>query len=260
MEAPISDVQRGALLEAVKRAGDLLLSLWPGQHRSEATLGVKTKADGTFVSQADLGSNEILMKALTSIFPGDAILSEEVAPDLAALSCADRVWVIDPLDGTKAFLDATDQFSVLVGLCEHHAPTFGVMFFPARQELVLAERGRGVAINGNPITVSSSTTLTTGRVYIRNFECSRPELASPMMDSGLALKKVAQGELDGAIIRMTTHREWDIAAPIIAIKEAGGRVSNERAEEILCGTGSVQFQYLIASNGVIHQNLLSLIP
>jgi fructose-1,6-bisphosphatase/inositol monophosphatase family enzyme len=80
-----------------------------------------------------------------------------------------------------------------------------------------------------------------------------------MMDSGLALLKVAQGELDGAIIRMTTHREWDIAAPAAIIRSAGGVVTNETQLPIRFGTGRVDFQYLIASNGVIHKELQALI-
>jgi len=256
----ITESQRKALLDAISAAGSFLLSLWPGHAQGSQSLGVKTKSDGTLVSQADIGSNDILMRALTSIFPSDAILSEEVEPNMHALQAARRTWVIDPLDGTKAFLDATDQFSVLVALCEGHSPSFGVMLFPARSELLIAEQGRGVTLNGAPVAVSSATELGAQRVYIRNFECTRPETACPMMDSGLALRKVATGELDGAVIRMTTHREWDIAAPIIAIKEAGGRVFDELGNAVPCGTGSVQFQYLIASNGRNHQNLLSIIP
>jgi len=256
----ITESQRASLIQAISAAGNFLLSLWPGKAQGPQALGVKTKGDGTLVSQADIGSNEILIRALTSLFPDDAILSEEIEPDPKALKASRRTWVIDPLDGTKAFLDATDQFSVLVALCEEEQPTFGVMLFPARNEILVAEQGRGVTLNGAPVAVSSASELGAGRVYIRNFTCTRPEVASPMMDSGLALRKVAVGELDGAIIRMTTHREWDIAAPIIAIKEAGGRVSDELGNSVPCSTGSVKFQYLIASNGQAHQNLLSIIP
>jgi fructose-1,6-bisphosphatase/inositol monophosphatase family enzyme len=81
-----------------------------------------------------------------------------------------------------------------------------------------------------------------------------------MMDSGLALLKVANGELDGAIIRMTTHREWDLAAPMAVLREAGGRVSDQTGAEIPCGRGIVDFSYCIASNGLIHEELQAIIP
>ena len=178
---------------------------------------------------------------------------------MSALAAAKRTWVIDPLDGTKHFLNGTDQFSVLVALCEERVPTLGIMFFPARDILVVAEQGRGVSVNGTPARVSPSEAARSGSVYIRNFDSKRPDLSSPMMDSGLAFLKLIAGELDGAVLRMTTHREWDIAAPIVAIKEAGGRVSDEAGKEIPCGLGTVQFQYLVASNGTTHAELLSLI-
>jgi fructose-1,6-bisphosphatase/inositol monophosphatase family enzyme len=79
------------------------------------------------------------------------------------------------------------------------------------------------------------------------------------MDSGLALYKVAAGELEGAVIRMLTHKEWDIAAPIVAIKEAGGRVTDEHGRELAVGQGEIAFQYLVASNGSVHDDLLKLI-
>jgi fructose-1,6-bisphosphatase/inositol monophosphatase family enzyme len=80
-----------------------------------------------------------------------------------------------------------------------------------------------------------------------------------MMDSGLALLKVANGDLDGAIIRMITHREWDIAAPIAVIRAAGGMVTDEHGGEIPCGRGGVDFNYLVVSNGRVHRELLGII-
>ncbi len=255
----ISVQERDELLAAVQQAGAFLMSLWPGAGRSTADLSVESKADGSLVSRADFGANEILTRALTQLFPRDAILSEETAPDLSALAAAKRTWVIDPLDGTKHFLNGTDQFSVLVALCEERVPTLGIMFFPARDLLVVAEQGRGVSVNGRAARVSASGAPRPGAVYVRNFESKRRELESPMMDSGLAFLKLITGELDGAVLRMTTHREWDIAAPIVAIKEAGGRVSDETGKEIPCGLGTLQFQYLVASNGTTHGEILSLI-
>ena len=81
-----------------------------------------------------------------------------------------------------------------------------------------------------------------------------------MMDSGLALLKVATGELDGAIIRMTTHREWDIAAPAAVLLSAGGCYSSETGDPVRLGVGDVEFAYFIASNGLVHEQLQALMP
>lgn len=255
----ISPAQNAELLAAVRNAGSLLLSFWPGAANQKERLQADRKADGTLVTQADVDSNRVLIDALKRLFPSDAILSEESPIVFDELHRAQRVWVIDPLDGTHSYMNGDDDFSVLVALCEHSLPVYGVMFFPARDHLVTAGRGTPALCNGVAIAVSKTTTLERGRIYIRNFKCRRPELASPMMDSGLALLNVARGELDGAIIRMTTHREWDIAAPTAVIDAAGGMVTTETASQVQFGRGLVDFQYLIASNGLIHQQLLAVI-
>jgi len=251
--------QHTELTKAVRRAGEVLLSLWPGEKGSRDALRTEKKADGSVVTQADLQSNEILIEALTRLFPNDAILSEETPFSPSHLESSRRTWIIDPLDGTRSFVHGADDFSILVALCQDFVPVYAIMFFPARQQFVTAQQGTKPFCNNVALAVSQSKTPRLGRVYIRNFECQRPELAAPMMDSGAALLKVAAGELDGAIIRMTTHREWDIAAPAAVIEAAGGRVSAETLSQIRFGRGLVDYQYLIASNGHIHQQLQAVI-
>jgi myo-inositol-1(or 4)-monophosphatase len=170
------------------------------------------------------------------------------------------VWIIDPLDGTSAFLEGRDDFSVLVGLSVDQRPAAGLLFLPARNQLLSAEAGKGAFLNGSPIRVSDAIEPRPSHVYVRRFSSKAPELESPMMDSGLALAKVACGELDGAMIKMTTHREWDIAAPMAILREAGATVTDEHGLEIPLGTGGINFEYFVASNGRVHQSLLKIIP
>jgi fructose-1,6-bisphosphatase/inositol monophosphatase family enzyme len=255
----ISPHEHNQLCAIVRRAGDELLALWPGNAGVGQKLKASHKADGSVVTEADLRSNQILMSGIAGLFPTDAILSEESPFTPEDLQRSRRTWVIDPLDGTRSFVQGDDDFSVLVALCVDFVPVYGIMFFPARQLFVTAHERAAALCNGVALAVSRTQSLAPGRVYIRNFECRRPEIASPMMDSGLALLKVAQGELDGAIIRMTTHREWDIAAPAAIIRSAGGVVANETQLSIRFGTGRIDFQYLIASNGLIHKELQAVI-
>jgi len=126
--------------------------------------------------------------------------------------------------------------------------------------MIIAEHGKGATVNGAPLAVSRNKLLSQERVYIRNFESARPGRASPAMDSELAFLKVACGELDGAIIKMSTHREWDIAAPLVVISEANGFVSDETGAVIRCGSGLISYRYVVASNGINHKELLALIP
>jgi len=149
---------------------------------------------------------------------------------------------------------------VLIALCIKFKPVFSIMNFPARGRFVMSSLSDGrVVCNGSPIHVSDTKELKPGRIYIRNFECQRPELASSMMDSGEALFRVASGELDGAVIRMTTHKEWDLAAPAAIIEAAGGVLTSETGLQIKLGRGLIDFQYVIASNGAIHKQLQTII-
>ena len=248
------------LISSVREAGYLLLSMWPGQQGQKANLSVTQKGDGSLVSAADMASNDVLTKAIRSLYPSDFIFSEEIASDPATVLASKRVWIIDPLDGTSAFLEGRDDFSVLVGLSVDQRPAAGLLFLPARNQMLSAETGKGAFLNGVPIRVSDATEPRPHHVYVRRFSSKAPELESPMMDSGLALAKVACGELDGAMIKMTTHREWDIAAPMAILREAGATVTDEHGLEIPLGTGGINFEYFVASNGRVHQSLLKIIP
>ncbi|MEY4667768.1 MAG: hypothetical protein RL518_467 [Pseudomonadota bacterium] len=247
------------LVSCVREAGSLLVSMWPGQRGRTEIISVSQKGDGSLVSAADMASNEMLTKGIRSLYPDDFIFSEEVTSDPVTVSASRRTWIIDPLDGTSAFLEGRDDFSVLVGLSVDHVANAGILFLPARGQMFTAQAGKGAFRNGSSIRVSDVAKARDGHVYVRRFSSKAPNLESPMMDSGLALAKVACGELDGAIIKMTTHREWDIAAPMAILREAGATVTDERGGDIPLGTGGIGFQFFVASNGRIHQELLAII-
>ncbi len=257
----ITPEQQEILIAAARQAGQELLNLWPGNKAEQGrSLEMRSKHDGSPVTEADLRSNKIIIDCITRLFPDDAILSEESPFSVEQLAKSERTWVVDPLDGTKSFIKGDDDFSVLIALCIKFKPVFSIMNFPARGRFVMSSLSDGRAVcNGASIHVSDTKELKPGRIYIRNFECQRPELASPMMDSGEALFRVASGELDGAVIRMTTHQEWDLAAPAAIIEAAGGVLSSETGSQIRLGRGLIDFQYVIASNGIIHKQLQTII-
>lgn len=252
-----SNQDESPLIEVVRSAGNRLLSLW---RRNQESLRVIQKGDGSLVSQADLDSNRILVDGITSLYPNDVIYSEEVAPDFEAIQNAYRTWIIDPLDGTSSFLQGNDDFSILVASCTDLQPTFGIMFFPARDQMVTGGTESIATCNGEVIGVSTVSELRPKRVYIRNFEPREPVYQCEPMDSGAALYAVAAGGLEGAIIKMVTHRDWDVAAPTAVIRAAGGRVTNESGGEVTFGQGLPEYQYFVASNGFSHDALLALIP
>lgn len=249
------------LSEAVRRAGAKLMEFWPGKEGgSRESLGIEKKSDGSFVTQADFASNEILVSTLQSLYPSDGILSEEI-PASADLAAKNRLWIIDPLDGTQSFINANDDFSVLVALAVQQQAELGFMFFPARNRLGVAKRGHGAFVDGERVHVSSFATPRPESVYVRNFTPTRAELAYPRwMDSGCAFLTLAEGTLDGLIIKIVSHREWDLAAPAVVVEESGGKVTDENGAPIRFYPGSMQYKYFVASNGAAHEELLRLIP
>ena len=260
----LSRLQEEQLADLVKKAGRKLLEYWPGAADTSLELGVQKKTDGSSVTAADFASNEILLAGLKDIVPGDAILSEEVpaGPELAS---AERIWIIDPLDGTQSFVDGNDDFSVLVALCVNGRADFGMMYFPAREQFASALRGCDAQLNGQALGVSKEPILRKERVYLRHMKDVQTDLAYPRwMDSGCAFLTLCRGEFDGIIIKIVSHREWDLAAPAVVIEESGGRVSDEHGRPIdfssaIKSSGVMNYKYFVASNGRAHDELLALI-
>ncbi|MFN8390619.1 MAG: inositol monophosphatase [Bdellovibrionota bacterium] len=256
----INAAETAQLEELMRSAGAKLLEFWPGGDRpASRTLGAEKKGDGSFVTQADFASNEILISGLTTLFPDDAILSEEIPPS-PELSSRERVWIIDPLDGTKSFMDGNDDFSVLVARCSGRTPDWGGMFFPARKQFATASLGAGATLNGTKLRVSDESKLRPRSVYVRHLKPKREEVVyDRWLDSGCAFLTLSEGRFDGVIIKIVSHREWDLAAPAVVIQESGGTVTDELGKPIAFNEGAMNYKYFVASNGKTHDELLALI-
>lgn len=259
----------GALGEAIREAGDILMKYWPGKNRTPGNpgdtgaLGIQQKKDGSFVTDADFASNELLIKTITRLFPEDSILSEEVTPD-PAIHDVKRVWIIDPLDGTKSFMDGNDDFSILVALVVDHIPELGFMYFPARDHMAIAKRGHGAYLNGRRLAASTSAEPRPESIYLRHCKAAPscgigPAVYPRWMDSGCAFLSVGRADFDGLVLKIVTHREWDLAAPAVVITESGGMVTDEHGRPITFNNTSMAYDYFVASNGLIHDRLLELI-
>lgn len=256
----IIPAEKLAELEAViKAAGKMLMSYWQDGKRTE-NVGIKTKQDGSYVTEADFKSNEMIVSALQKLFPEDSILSEEI-PAKGDIHKAKRVWVVDPLDGTKSFIDGEDDFSILVGLVENGQPIAGLLYFPARELFGCAQNKLKAVVEGRELKVSTATSPRPQSIYLRHCSFEKlGELVYPnWMDSGLALLSVAQGSFDGIIIRLVQHKEWDLAAPAMFILEAGGMVTDGKGKAISFCRGPFDYEYFVASNGLVHSGLLEML-
>jgi myo-inositol-1(or 4)-monophosphatase len=252
----ISQQEQEKIAEVVRSAGLKILTLWKKDDTSGVHLKVEAKADGSNVTNADIASNETIIAGLQAIFPSDRILSEEITPE-ADIDSAERVWVIDPLDGTQSFIEGRDDFSVLLALTVNKCAVFSICYFPARDIFCTALKGGATSENNQRIACSSFDTPRPEKVYVRDCEVADPTVKFPKhVDSGLAFLMIARGELDGAVIRIKRLKQWDLAALAALIIGAGGKVSDESGSDILYSAHSFHHRYFVASNGHCHERLL----
>lgn len=191
-----------------------------------------TKPDKSPVTSADLAVNRIFRDSLSAAFPDDGWLSEETPDSLERLD-KKRVWIVDPIDGTRAFARGAPEFSLSVALVENGLPVVSAVFNPATGEFFSAIRGQGLRINRipdasrppflspeRPIALVNPWELQAG-----HFKALEPHLRCRRIGSiAYALALVASGQADAAVT-LDGGNEWDIAAGALLIEASGGRIT-----------------------------------
>ncbi len=236
-------------------------------YRGEFTIDRKDTRAGAIdiVTDADRASEDLIVEALTKEFPDHDILTEERSIDLKG---SQYMWVIDPLDGTVNFAHGYPFFSVSLALTDNGIPIAGIVYDPIHAETFSAIRCHGTFFNGNLIKVSqadnlSSSIIATGFPYDRAFspennvaEFSRVITKIQGIRRGgsaaMDLAYVACGRLDG--FWELKLKPWDMAAGMLLVVEACGRITNRNGDETAIETDSI-----VATNGLIHQELIDLL-
>jgi myo-inositol-1(or 4)-monophosphatase len=239
------DYELAILSQAMTEAGREVLRL------AAAGFETFTKSDHSPVTSADLAVNQILHARLSTTFPEDGWLSEETADNEERLG-RKRVWIVDPIDGTRSFVRGLPEFCLSVALVENGVPTVAAIFNPATGEFFSAIRGRGLRVERlsdsdqpsftspeRPVALVNPWELRVGRLegLQAHFHCR------PIGSIAYALALVAAGQAD-AVITLTGGNEWDIAAGVLLVEESGGRattaaghpVTFNRADPRLPGT------------------------
>ncbi len=206
-----------------KSAGELLL----GYFRDE-TLTSDWKSDYSIVTEADVAADHLIAGELAKHFPGDAILSEELAPTAAAASAVAKphTWVVDPLDGTTNFSLGVQHWGTCIARCDEQGPDVGVLYFPALDEIYVAWRGGGATLNGHAIRVRApSSSRPVGMLAScartpRLYHVNLPMKVRVYGSAAYTLVCVARGS--AAIGMETRPKLWDLAAGWCVVEEAGG--------------------------------------
>jgi myo-inositol-1(or 4)-monophosphatase len=208
---------------ALEAAVDSIRSFIPGEVKAEF------KSGDDPVTEADRTINRILRSAL--VRDGEGWLSEESVDDLARLK-KERVWVVDPLDGTREFVNGTPEWSISVAFVENGRAVAGGVCNPATGELFLGAIGHGISLNGSPVRPSDRKSLVGGVVLASRSEVKRgewncfrqaPFMTRPMGSVAYKLALVAAGLAD-ATWTLIPKNEWDIAAGTALVECAGGFV------------------------------------
>src|SRR5512146_492974 len=252
------EVELTRLSDTIRRAG--------ARARELATLGfeVFTKPDHSPVTTADLEVNDLLHEMQRAHFPGDGWLSEE-SPDDPVRLARPRVWIVDPIDGTKAFVKRLPEFCISVALAEQGKPVLAAIFNPSTDELFTAVRGRGLLLNGKPITPASSHDAPAlGMVSPRELRNGRwaglDGLVQfrPMLSIANALTLVAAGRVH-ALLTIEPENEWDLAAGVLLIEESGGVVADVEGRPFTFNQPTPQFEGVIAVAGTAGRELRPLL-
>jgi myo-inositol-1(or 4)-monophosphatase len=186
------------------------------------------KTGGTVVSDADIAVDGFLRMRLAGARPDYGWLSEETEDDRTRL-VRRRAWVVDPIDGTRAFLDGLPHFCQSVALIEDGRPIMAALFNPAADEFYEASIGRGAKLNGQPIQVSTRSQIAGCRMaaFAPMFRHPAWREAWPEMDViqrdsvAYRIALVASAEVDAAF-GLNAKNDWDLAAADLIVSEAGG--------------------------------------
>lgn len=191
----------------------------------------RRKADGSPVSEVDMAVNALLREKLRDLEPDAGWLSEETADKESWRACR-RAWVVDPLDGTRGFLQGDKHFSIVIALLEKCRPVLGIIHAPALQRTWAAAKGHGAWLNGASIHVSERSELAGARLvapgHVREagrWRAPWPEVEVLRYPSlALRMAYVASAEAD-AMFSLGGKNTWDVAAGDVIVREAGGIVS-----------------------------------
>jgi myo-inositol-1(or 4)-monophosphatase len=251
---PVSDA--ALLFEVVREAGELGLAL-----SRKKDLEHWTKPDGSHVTEGDLAINALFEKRLRAARPGDGWLSEETPDDPQARMPRERLWIIDPIDGTRAFMEGRKEWCVAAALAVNGRPVLAAVYTPRHEEFFTAALGEGASLNGARLTIPDSASLEGAHIAgNRKALASLADLGIAADPSGslplqLRLAHVAAGRLAGAV-SIGNRNDWDLAAGELLVTEAGGIVSGNSGEGYIYNRAQPWQQGLVAAGAKRHAALI----
>jgi 3'(2'), 5'-bisphosphate nucleotidase len=247
-----------------RAAGRILMDIYSGDH------SVEWKGYDDPVTAADHAANKFIVTELSRSFPNDGILSEEATDDQARLHKS-RVWFVDPMDGTKQFIERLDEFAVMIGLAVNGKPELGVVFNPATNKMYYATPSLGAYLEA-PLTTKrlhvAAITDSTKLVAAMSRSHSSPKVSlikqrlgiTQQIESGsvgLKIGLLAEGRAHVYVHLGAKTNQWDTCAPQVIIEAAGGVMTDREGQPLQYNVADVRNLHgVVASNGVLHERVI----
>ena len=231
-------------------------------------------APANISTDTDRQSQETILQSLHAVFPNDALLAEENTPTAAATpKSGRRIWIVDPIDGTRGFARKNGEFSVMIALVEDGKLVVGVVTEPAKHRRTYASLGNGcwiqdgseaaIRCHATAVAELADATVTQshtkpGAPLGKELRALGPKRVIETYSAGVKLAQVARGEADIYLNTYDACHDWDIAAGHLLVDEAGGQVTNMMGQHCRYGLpGAWQPHGLVASNGKLQAKALA---
>lgn len=248
-------------LRAATEAGKEIMKVYTSDFTSEK------KADDSPITLADLKSNKIIKEILSKT--KIKILSEEDKDDKRRLD-EDKIWIVDPLDGTSDFIKKTGEFTVMIGLVQKKKPILGVIYVPTQNILFASQKKCGAwrYSNGSwtSILVSKISKLSQCRAVGSRYHISENEkkileklkiAKFTSVGSSLKVAKISSGEAEVYFTSTNKIKEWDTCASYSILSEAGGKMTDVFGNDLFYNCQNVSHQNgILATNGLIHEEMI----
>jgi myo-inositol-1(or 4)-monophosphatase len=242
---------------AAQEAGSAIMRLFKGK------FDVREKSKNNPVTSADLEANRIIRDKIYRSFPQDGWLSEEDSDNSSRLALT-RLWVIDPIDGTKEFIEGVPQFAISIAFVVGGQPKIAVVYNPAEERFYKAGAGQGAYLNDRAIRVSPQNQIDGALLLVSRSEpqkkfqvfvdrCDIRRVGS----IAYRLAKVASGDGDGTLTFRTIH-EWDICAGVLMVEEAGGKVVDGEGHTMIFNRELPKHRGVVAANATLAAGLQGL--
>ena len=247
----------GAAEQAARDAGAAIMARFRGKY------DVHEKSKNNPVTSADLEANRIIRERIASTFPDDGWLSEEDADSERRLGLS-RVWVVDPIDGTKEFIEGVPQFAVSIGFVVDGVAQAAVVYNPAQEEFFKGAAGQGAFLNNKPIHPTNRDRIDGARLLVSRSEPAKKFqvyvdrcVIDPIGSIAYRLAKVAGGDGDGTLTFRTIH-EWDICAGVLMVEAAGGVVVDGEGKALRFNRQPARHRGVVAAGAALTPGLQGL--